>query len=327
MHADLELLLRDQDGLVTVADLLAHGVTRSALRWRLDRSWKLCLPGVVQTFTGRLSPSQRLSAAALYAGPDAALTGWAACQLHGLRDDSGDRRLVFLVPRTAGERRFQHVVVRRSLLTDPGIVRRGLVRVSSPGRTVADAARSTTSQDRADALVIEALQRQLVTVEQLTHWLLAGGRRGAATLRRAVDRAASGAWSVPEAELLELLRTSAVLPPVVANPRLVASTGQRLVTPDGWIDDVGLALMVHSRAHHFGAAEWEATIAADSGLAEHGVTVLGFTPRQIRADAGRVLQQVERTYQALRGQGRRARVLPVSPPAEMMPPMVAARWS
>jgi len=79
----------------------------------------------------------------------------------------------------------------------------------------------------------------------------------------------------------------------------VSAQGVRLLTPDGWVDEVGLALMVHSRQHHFDVAEWETTVAGDSAYAEHGVTALAFTPRMIREQPREVLARVERTYLAL----------------------------
>ncbi|HET7474435.1 MAG TPA: hypothetical protein VFJ97_00240 [Dermatophilaceae bacterium] len=244
------------------------------------------------------------------------MTAWAACQWWGLKNDTGDRCLVFVTARNRGEKRYRNILVRRSQLLDAGVIKDGLLRVSSAARSVADAARRAHQQQRADALVIEAVQGHHTSGDQLAHWLNVASMPGNERLRRAMAAAETGAWSVPEAQLLALLATSTVLPVALANPRLSAANGIRLVTPDAYLGDVGLAVMVHSRAHHFDSAEWEATIAGDSGLSEHGVTVLGVTPRQLHADPAAVLARVERTYLALQRAGHRPRattaVRPVS---------------
>jgi hypothetical protein len=61
-----------------------------------------------------------------------------------------------------------------------------------------DAAREMVAAREATALVIEAVQRRIVTVEGLRHELECGPRGGSAQVRRAVDAAEVGAWSVPE---------------------------------------------------------------------------------------------------------------------------------
>jgi len=40
------------------------------------------------------------------------------------------------------------------------------------------------------------------------------------------------------------------------NPRLKDMHDKRLTTPDLWFDDVGMAVMVHSRQFHSGALQW-----------------------------------------------------------------------
>src|SRR5689334_19246771 len=58
-------------GLATRAQLTAGGLGRPALQWRLGRTWRAVLPGVVTTFAGVLDPVQRWIAAQLSAGPEA----------------------------------------------------------------------------------------------------------------------------------------------------------------------------------------------------------------------------------------------------------------
>ena len=103
---------------------------------------------------------------------------------------------------------------------------------------------------------------------------------------------------MPEATLLRGCGRSRVLPPPCANPALTIH-GLALVSPDLWFDDVGLAVMVHSRQHHERGSDWERTVQRDGQLTEHGVTVLAFTPRAIATDLERVVATIERTYVTL----------------------------
>jgi hypothetical protein len=175
--------------------------------------------------------------------------------------------------------------------------------VASLPRAVLDAARGARSLDEARAVVIEAVQRQRCTLDELWHELQAGPTKGSAFARRALRDAADGAWSVPEATLLARCARSTVLPAALANPVLTAS-GTRLVSPDIWFDDVALAVMVHSRQYHERGQDWERTVERDGQLTEHGVTVLAFTPRSIATDLDRVVTSIERTYLELTACGR-----------------------
>jgi hypothetical protein len=152
------------------------------------------------------------------------------------------------------------------------------------------------------------VQRRRLRAQDLHAEVIAGPVRGSAALRRALEDVAIGAWSLPEAEVLRELATSSVLPPVVANPVLLAADGRRLPTPDFWIDDVGLAGQVHSRAHHLRERDWEGTVSGDAALSEHGIVVIAVTPTGFRRDRAGFRRQVERTYLKLRSTGRRPQV-------------------
>ena len=100
----------------------------------------------------------------------------------------------------------------------------------------------------------------------------------------------------------------------MAQPQLRVGD-RRLPTPDGWFDDVALAVQVHSRQFHAGELDWEATVAADGVFAEHGVPVLAVTPTQIARTPDDVVARIERAHAAA---GRRPR------PAVVATPIVAA---
>lgn len=298
LPASLVALLRMQHGIVSVAQLDEHGITRSARRHALSRGWRLVLPGVLTTHPGPLSPQQRLVAAQLWGGDDALVAGATAAAVHGVRTADGEPLVRMLLPAERFVRPVSFVVVRRTRRPDPWPRRRGTLRLSSPVRAVADAARDTARADHASAVVIEAVQRRIVRAQDLRHELEDGPRQGSALLRRAVQAAEAGAWSVAEVDLARLLAPSTVLPPVMLNPVLTTADGEELPTPDGWLDDAGLAVQVHSRRHHFDVDDWETTVLSDGVYAEFGIPVVAMTPRFVRRDPAAARLRVERAYRA-----------------------------
>lgn len=302
-----------QQGLATRAQLRAAGVTPAAMRWRLGRDWTLVLPTVVLLRRGPLEMRQRLVAAVLEAGPDAVVSGQHACAWHGLSSARMNGPVDVLVPVHLRARNRAFVRIRRTRRIDSAPVRRPGLLIASTARAVVDCARWSRLPDESLAVVLEAVQRRLVTVEQLEHEVEAAPMRGSAQARQAVLAAREGAWSVPEHALIRLCSQSRSLPIGFPNPQLSTSDGAPLISPDLWFDDAGLAVMVHSRAHHARDAQWESTVARDGELTAHGVLVLAFTPSTIAATPATVLRRIEQAYTAALSGGRRR------PPVVMVP--------
>jgi len=200
------------------------------------------------------------------------------------------------VPVNQAARRAGFVVATRSRRIALGAVCSGVIRLAPLPRAVADAARAARSDRIAAAIVIEAVQRRLVGLPDLEHELAAGARRGSAILRRALATARTGAWSVAEVDLLDLVATSRVLPPAWPNPELRALDGTLLPSPDAWFDDVGLAVQVHSAKHHSSPTDWDRTVRIDSIFAEYGISRLAVTPHDVQMNGRQVLERIERAY-------------------------------
>lgn len=315
MPDGVQPLLDHQRGLARRRQLIAAGITPAALRWRLTRDWRLVLPSVVATFTGSLDPLQRLIAGQLLGGDAAMIAGPTAAAWHDIRAARGDPKVWVLVPaeQRAGSHGF--VLLRRTARPDPASRIRGPLRIASPARAVVDAARAARTDDQARAIVLEAVQRRLVSCRELRHEIEAGATRGSKRTRLVVREAERGAWSVPEGDLMRLLDSSAILPPALANPRLTTPGGRRLPTPDAWLDEVGLAVQVHSRTYHSRDADWDATVMTDGLLVENGAVVLGVTPTRIGSDPAGVLHRIETTYLSLLGRPRPAIVVRARSPA------------
>ena len=306
---DLDALLRTQDGLIHHGQLADVGITRAALRWRLGSGrWREVLPGVYLSVNGTPTPRQQVLAACLYAGRQAQLTGVAALRLHGLRHLPSDPWIRLLVPHSRHVPPADPVRVHRTRRMDAYAQPVGFAEVCCVARAVADAARWCPTPRAVRALVAEAVQRRLATMDHLRRELDEGPRAGGALLRRALTEVTAGALPAPEAELREILSRSVVLPAISWNALLVGlADGQPLPTPDGWIDETGVALEVDSRECHLTPADWERTMHRHNRLAEYGALVLHFPPSRIRLDPHGVVQVVERVYlERLRSRARAA---------------------
>jgi hypothetical protein len=291
-------------GLVTTAELRLAGVSRATLRWQLGRTCTMPLPGVVALFTGELDPVQRLTAAQLWAGPSAQLCSLTAARWHGF-DVPDDGVVRLLVDQGSTGRREGFAVRRRTKRLDPRAWQRGPLTVCSRARALVDAAREMREPHAVRQLLLASTQQRLVRERDLRHELEAGPVSGSAVVRRALDDVATGAWSVPESDLLRELSRSPVLPRVWPNPVLVAADGTVLPSPDFWLDDVALAGQVHSRTYHLRDEQWEATVQGDTLLGVYGVPVLAVTPTGFRRDPAAFRIRVEQAYRVLRRAGRR----------------------
>lgn len=306
LSSTLRDVLARQDGVVTRAQLRENGLTDAAIRWNAGRRWRVLLPGVFLVSGHPPRPRQRLVAGLLWAGGRSVLAGATAAAQHGITAADPRDRVHLLVPAPLASRRAGFAEVRRSLLHDHAVVTRGPVRLSSPARAAVDAAWSARTTDARTAILVEAVQRGLCSVDELAEWVHRLRPRDAARLRAPLDAAASGAWSVPEAELLDLVASSRVLPDVWANPRLEMPDGTLLTTPDAWFDAVGMAVMVHSRRFHSSPDDWDDTVEADADLVAAGIVVVGVTPRRIRTCGTEVLRRLERSHAAAAARPRPA---------------------
>jgi hypothetical protein len=288
-------LLAAQEGLVTKHQLRALGFSREKVRWAAARRWSAVLPNVLSTHGPHLTPRRRMVGALLHAGDGAMLGSLTAAAWHGVTS-STDHRVHVTAPASRHPRSTGFVVVHRTTRSEPQPWHRGPLVVVSRARAVVDAARDAAHHERALAIVCEAVERRLVTPAALRDEVECGPRTGSAIVRQAVERVEAGAWSVPESDLLDLIEACPALPVTWGNPTLQAADGTRLPTPDAWFDDVALAVQVHSRRWHSTPDQWDATVMTDGILIEHGIVVVGVTPRALRTAPDLVLHRLSRAY-------------------------------
>lgn len=285
-----------QRGLATRPQLIEAGWTISSIRHAVQTTWQRPLPRVFASHRGELDADILVVAAALWAGPSAVLTAGSALHIYGGLD-TPPRVATFVV--SAASRSSVAPRAQRMRSVVPAVVahRRGVVAVVSPGRALVDSARwDGLDTDEVQALTIACLQRSVTSPPLLKVALAAAGRRGQAGTTQGLAAFTAGAWSLPEATLHRLMSKTPGLPSFVLNHALHTPDGRRIGIPDAYLPSVGIAVQVHSRAHHSGIDEaghdrWSQTVEHDNAFAVHGVLVLGVTPQTLaRAPKGFIRQ-------------------------------------
>ena len=290
-HAALAATLTRQYQVISRSQVLAHGMTTSALRQRLRSGgpWQRLLPGVFLAVTGTPTTEQRSMAALLYAGTGGMITGAAAVGLWGVQAPRGTM-IDVLIPAMRQRRSTGFVRIHLTTRMPDRVFTVGPIRMVPPARAVADAARGMTSLADVRAVVAAAVQLGTCTPGVLAAELQAGPVQGSALLRTAVSDVCDGIRSSPEADLKHLLRRAKIAEPVF-NARLYADE-EFIASPDAWWPEAGVAGEVDSRAYHLSPQDHERTLARDARMAAHGITVLHFTPRQIRTQPGTVVSAI-----------------------------------
>jgi hypothetical protein len=199
----IEALIHDQGQVVSRAQLLAAGWPEHRIRGPLrSKRWRTVHPGVYATHTGPIGYGERLLAALLYAGPEAAWSHYSAAEQLGLLKPDASRPVFVTVPE------------RRTVKPQPGIVVQRdehwadrLAPVAPPRRTPADAVLDivgiSPSSDQAAAVVAEACQSGRVAPADLLSALHDRPRlRYRTKLRPIIADVAAGSHSLLELRYL-----------------------------------------------------------------------------------------------------------------------------
>src|ERR1700722_1089746 len=306
----LQELIRRQDSVVTRAQVLRAGLTRHAVSHRLRDGgrWRLLLPGVYLTLPGVPTQSQRETAALLYAGPNAMITGVAALRFYEFRQipQRGNDAVDILLPARFKRASIGCARVHRTahmpLIWATGPAER---RYAFPARAVADTARWLTDMREVRALIGDAVQKRDCAGAQLADELRTGGTPNGALLRRVIAEVTEGVRSAPEAELRDLI-IKARLPMPLFNPRLYLPDGTFIASPDAWCPDAGVAIEVDSRQWHLAPDDWERTMVRHSNLGQYGIVTLHATPHQLRSAPAAFLRKAANAYKSGVGRPRLA---------------------
>jgi hypothetical protein len=145
------------------------------------------------------------------------------------------------------------------------------------------------------------VQRRLLDINDLRTEIRQGQRQWTALMRDVVGDAAAGVRSVPEAGLRNIVRASN-LPEPEWNPTLTTLQDEFIAEPDGYYEDLGIALEVDSRKHHFDDEHgYYATWSRHRRFAELGIAVLRIIPVDIRDHPAAVIASIAETRAAHTG--------------------------
>jgi hypothetical protein len=197
----VSVLAADNHGLLDRSVLLATGVTEAEMKWRVATGrWIVVYPGVYRVAGAPVTWAQRLRAACLAAGLDAAVSHRAALAWWGI--DGGRRNVVEIaVPRPRWPRLDGVLTVHRSTdLCDDHVVVRDGIRITTPLRTLVDygAVAPDWLVDRAYGHALGLKVATPSSMQQMLDRLGRKGRRGVGVMRRVLaergDLAPSDQW-------------------------------------------------------------------------------------------------------------------------------------
>jgi very-short-patch-repair endonuclease len=274
---------------------LKAGYSPDAIKYLLATGrWTRILPRTYLT-SDTMTWADRLRAATTFAGPGALLSGAAALCDRGLASVRRPGSILVLAPPGAGPHSTQWVRVRRSDRPMARALHPGPPRVSD-ARAIADLAIELRRVDDVRALVADAVRTRLCTPDELVDELVAGPRRGSAHFRQAIEEVGAGAWSAPEARAATLLRRAHV--PAFKQNRRIDLPGGKWYWADFIWAQLRAILEIDSRKYHELPPDDEHTSDRHIELEILGFTVIHRTPRFIRFNPDRFVDQVSRWLSA-----------------------------
>lgn len=271
------------------------GAARGANWRRTSHGWYVPATAPIEL------PEQRVIEQSVRLPPAGAVTGWAACRLHGAGLIDGlqpDGRTQVPVGLALGvdSRIRRDGAVRVSverLHPDEIEVRQG-VPVTRPLRATFDAMREVDDVREAVVVVDMMAAAELVTIESMREYAAQRpGWRAVQVVRRALDLASEHSWSPQETRLRLIWRLDAGLPEPLPNCPIHSSSGVLLGTADLLDDKAGLVAEFDG-ADHRRVARHTRDVEKEDRFRRHGLEVARVTGTDIR-DVPRV---VRRLYEA-----------------------------
>jgi hypothetical protein len=304
LHPEL-LRERSRDDVIRVADLEALGIdSKTAYRKCLPGGrWRRLLPGIVQLHNHDPTTNQRATAALLYAGAGAQITGVESCRRQGMRPSHlpATPELHLLIPHRRKVRSTGFVTVERTLRMPVPVVR-GDFPLAPLIRATTDTVRRLDDPEKCMQVLIESIQRGRCAPAVLLRELNTGTQRGTAIARRLLTEW-TNVRSMAEARAKDV---SDLLPvrPSHWNVDLHDATGRYVACPDGWWDDVGLAWEIDSFEFHFARADYARTLDRNARYAAAGILVVQSLPSDLTRAPEAVLTNLRDAYRAAQARPR-----------------------
>lgn len=259
--------------------------------WRVtSRRWQRVHPRVYAAHSGELTTEQRELAALLYAGAGAVLSHQTAARRDGLRGQA-TAVVHVTVPAERRVRSLPGVRVHRSRVLGPVDVHP----TREPPRTrlarsIVDMAIASQGRDDVRAVLAAGVQQRLVLPTDLRVAVLrAGPCRHRALILTTLADISGGSHSLPELQMLALLRRARLMEPDRRQKRLRA--GRYYL--DMWWEVPRLAVEVDGGLHRMAGPWWDDLDRMNEiGLDDR--LVLRFPSYAIRERPARVADQVRR---------------------------------
>lgn len=288
---EIAALAERQHGLVTREQLLALGLRRKAIDYRVSCGrLHVVQRGVYAVGHRLLSREGRWMAAVLAAGPGAVLSHTSAAALWRIRSSSG-RRVDVTVPRVLRSRsavRFHH-----ASLPDDEVSRVRGMAVTTPPRTLLDLA-GVVSRHELERAFREAAYLRLTDPRSVADLVARrpDGRGRAATRAILADRriGATVTRSELEERFLSLVDTFDLPRPHV-NALLDLPGAQRIEVDCLWRHQ-SLVVELDGHASHATSRGFERDRARDRALQAIGWRVIRITWRQLHEDSGAVVRDL-----------------------------------
>ncbi|MGY4767178.1 hypothetical protein ACXC9Q_09690 [Kribbella sp. CWNU-51] len=289
----IEVLIHEQHRIVSRAQALAAGWSETDIRRRLrGRRWRTIHPGVYVTHTGPIGYDERLVAALLYAGPEAAWSHYTAAEQLGLVTCDHRRPVYVTIPWRRRVRARPGLVISRDKHWENRLAEVVPPR-SRPAEAILEIVGISGSLDEAAAVVAEACQSGRVDPGQILRAL--DGRpqlRHRAALGSILADVAQGTHSLLELRYLRTVERAHGLP-----------SGRRQRAVDGEFTDVAyepfdVVVELDGRFHFAPRQRWRDLARDNRAALRSEVTLrygwLDISSRPCRA-ALQVLQVMRRT--------------------------------
>ena len=287
-------LLRPGASVATHSELKEIGVPSSTitLRIRDGGPWQRVLPGVVAGHKGVLTRFEKRMGALKYAGPDSALTGLDALDLHGLRTRGLRRsdRVHVLIPHSSQKSSHGFALLTRSRRAIASSVRGGL-RVVPVARALVDACRREGALDDVRELVAAAVQQRLCTVAEVAVEVALAQRQRTALPRSVLAEVAAGIRSVAEAKLRAGFDRYGV-PQPRWNVEIRNDAGELVVTLDAYWEDLEAELEINSVEWHLAPRAFTKTTRRQRVVVLSGRSTISVLPSEIDDDVEGICREV-----------------------------------
>ncbi|AZZ83093.1 hypothetical protein C5O27_20200 [Gordonia alkanivorans] len=276
-----------RDGVVTIAEALEFGMTKSGVHRRVDSGlWTPQSRGVYTLADHPVTARTRARLAVAEVGRGAALSGLGAAWWHGIVEDP-PKKLTVTAPRSRHAKSVDGVRIRYRALEDAETVTRDDLLVTSLPLSVLEA-----SVEKDSTVLDAALLLRRVSIEQLRTAAKRRRRRadapGIASLIAGVEE---GARSEAERLAVDLLRQGGVEGFVSNHP------------VEGYFVDVAfpeqmLAVEIDGMAYHRDAETFQRDRRRRNDLIAQGWTVLNFTWADLKERPGYVVDRVRQALDA-----------------------------